>query len=81
MTKTTSRTLLLSQYSSSTVWEVEGRSTFTTKKNETFNHLQRRDHFFGVFVTCQYSCCNSASFDVGYVSVDPGEGELPSPES
>ena len=52
------------------------------KKNETFNHLQRcGDHFFGVFVTCEYSCCNGVSFDVGYVSVDPGEGELPSPES
>ena len=42
---------LLSRYSR-TVWEVEGRSTFTTKK-ETFNHLQRcGDHFFGVFATC-----------------------------
>ena len=50
-----SATPLLAQYSSSTVWEVEGRSTFTTyqKKTETFNHLQRcGDHFFGVFVTC-----------------------------
>ena len=55
---------------------------FTTKKKKTFNHLQRcGDHFFGVFMTCLYSCCNGASFDVGYVSVDPGEGELPSPES
>ena len=73
-----SETPFLSQYSSSTVWEVERRCH---KKWNFQPPAAVWYHFFGVFVTSYYSCCNGASFDVGYVSVDPGEGELPSPES
>ena len=32
------------------------------KKNEAFNHLQRCDHFFGVFVTCWYFVAAMARF-------------------